>query len=162
NDVLARDTLVKQTTTDFSKHAWIQPLVAADAKCLAVTDSWAAVGHTVDKTAQISLFRLDAQGKPSGAPIVIKLPRSAFLDKRSSFVFSLLFHPKLPLLYAWQDAEPVAGGVSAEDPALKDFDHLTIITLDGPAPQLALSLARGQRFAIGGRAGSLALQAQPE
>lgn len=156
----AGDTLVKLKASDFDKHNWVQPLVATDGKYLAVNDTWAAVGHTVDKIAQVSLFRLDAQGKPAGAPVVIKLPRSAFLDKRSCFVFSLLFHPKLPLLYAWQDAEFPPGGVSADDPALKDFDHLFVITLDGPAPQLALSLARGPRFAIGGRAGSLALDAQ--
>jgi hypothetical protein len=95
--------------------------------------------------------------------VIVKLPRPASVGARSCAVLSLLFHPKLPLLYAWQDAEPAPGSgfPVAEDPALKDFEHLFVIALDGPAPEAILTLCRGQQFAIGGRAGTLALDDGP-
>jgi hypothetical protein len=156
----SRELTVKLTPTEPAKVAYVVPVVAPAASCAAVGDaaSVVAVGHKVDKQAQLSLFRLDAAGKPADKPVVVKLPKPATLAQRDTYPLSLAFHPTLPLLYVWQDVEGLKGDpVPPADPAWKDFDHLLIYAVDGAAPELLLSLCRGDRFHTGNLAGSLHL-----
>jgi hypothetical protein len=155
----ARAITVKLTPTDLTKLPWIQPLVAPGATCAAVgeTAGRLAIGQKVGKEAQISLYALDASGKPTAvAPVVLKLPKPATLATRECYPLSLAFHPSLPLLYVWQDVEGLKGEPAPPaDPAWKDFDHLLIYAVDKAAPELLLSLCRGQRFHTGCVAGSV-------
>ena len=150
---------VKLTPTEHDKAPYVVPLVAPGASCAAAGDSvgMVAVGHKVDKQARLSLFRLDAQGKPTGAPVVVKLPKPAALATRDTYPLSLAFHPSLPLLYVWQEVEGLKGDpVPPDEPAWKDFDHLLIYAID-KEPELLVTLCRGQPFHTGNVAGSLGL-----
>src|SRR5688500_12299120 len=80
----AREITVKLTPTTIEKLPYVQALLAPGATCAAVGEAAGklAIGQKVNKEAQISLYPLDALGKPAGAPVVVKLPRPATLVKR--------------------------------------------------------------------------------
>jgi hypothetical protein len=156
----AGEVTVKLAPVALEQVPYVVPLVAPGARCVAAGDGLglAAAGQKAGKDAQMSVFRLDAQGKPAGAPAVVKLPKPAALAARETYPLSLMFHPSLPLLYVWQDVEALKGDpLPPVDPAWNDLDHLLIYALDGPAPQLLLSLCRGPQFQTGNVAGSLCL-----
>jgi hypothetical protein len=155
----ARELTVKLTPVALDKTPFVVPLVASGATCAAADGlAMAAIGQKAGKEAQVSLFRLDGEGKPAGAPVVVKLPRPATLAAREAYPLSLVLHPSLPLLYVWQEVEGLKGDpVPPTDPAWKDFDHLLIYSLDGAAPELLLSLCRGPQFHTGTTAGALCL-----
>ncbi len=158
--VLGGEITVKLTPAEIDKTPFVTPVVAPAATCAAVNDtlSLLAVGHKVDRQAQVSLFKLDAQGKPADKPVVVKLPRPATLGTRESYPLSVVFHPSLPLLYVWQDVEKLKGDPEPPtDPAWKDLDHLHVYAVDGAAPELLVSLCRGSLFHTGVVAGSLGL-----
>src|SRR5262249_39203689 len=132
------------------------------ARALAISDvhGWIAVGHRVEHTHQLTLYRRDPLGKPTGNPIAIKTPRPAHLGPRRHYVPSLLFHPRLPLLYVWQAVEASKADRPPDvAPAWKDFDHLLVYSLDGANPELILSMARGPGFLVGVAAAALTLDA---
>src|SRR5262249_26014099 len=140
----AGELTVKLTPTEHDKVPNIVPLVAPGAYCAAAGDAlgMVAVGHKVDKQARLSLFRLRAQGKPTGVPIVVNLPKPATLATRDPYPLSLAFHPSLPLLYVWQEVEGLKDDpVPPDEPAWKDFDHLLIYALD-KEPELLIALCR--------------------
>jgi len=154
-----REITVKLTATEIDKVPYVVPLIAPAAYCAAAGDAlgMVAVGHKVDKQARLSLFRLNAKGKPAGAPLVVKLPKPAILAARDTYPLSLAFHPTLPLLYVWQEVEGLKGDpVPPDEPAWKDFDHLLIYSLE-KAPELLVALCRGPLFHTGNVAGSLGL-----
>ena len=155
------DFTIKLGAADLTKLPYIVPVVAPSATPAASqTFPWFAVGHRIDKEAQVSLFNLDAQGQATGMPVVLKLPEPPGLAERMTFPLSIAFHPSLPLLYAWQDVEALKGDPAPPvDPAWNDLDHLLIYSLDGPAPELLLNLCRGAMFHTGNRAGSIAVDA---
>ncbi len=155
----ATELTVKLTAVEMDKVPFVVPLVAPGATCAAADGlAMAAVGQQVGKEAQVSLFRLEGRGLPTGPPVVLKLPRPASVAAREVYPLSLVLHPSLPLLYVWQDVKGLEGDpVPPTDPAWADFDHLLIYSLDGAAPELLLSLCRGPRFHTGNLAGSLCL-----
>jgi hypothetical protein len=98
---------------------------------------------------QLTYAKLDASGVP-GPFKALTLPKPASLAKQASYPLALAFHPKLPLLYIWQDIEAIAPRAEATDaPVYKDFDHVLIYHLDGAEPELLMSFGRGPRFAFG-------------
>src|SRR5271163_2278556 len=77
------------------------------ARSAAVSDAhgWLAFSHAAKYTeAQVTLCQLGDAGKP-GEPVLVKLPRPDALAKYPHYVTGLAFHPKLPLLFVWQDLE---------------------------------------------------------
>lgn len=156
----ATEVTVKLVPADPGNVPFVVPLVTSGASCAVVGDttSLAAVGERVGNEAQVSLFRLDAEGGPAGPATVVKLPRPATLGERKTQPLALALHPTLPLLYVWQDVAGLTGDPAPPvDPAWNDFDHLLIYSLDGPVPELLLGLGRGPRFHTGQTAGSLHL-----
>ena len=136
------------------------PVLAPQAHCLAVSDAfhWLAIGHMAGQPAQLTLSRLDAKGQLVGKEIAVQTPCPRSLKARGHHVVSLAFHPSLPLLYVWQDVEAIKSKKPImEDPAWKDFDHLLIYALDGPAPFLLLSMAQGPGFFTGTTGGTVAV-----
>jgi hypothetical protein len=137
------------------------PVTATEVRCAAISDSlgWLAFGHRpVYKKAHVSLFRLDAKGKPvGGVPTTFLLPAPVALAKHFNYPLSLAFHPKLPLLYVWQDIEFPVNTPALPAASLKDLDHLLIYSLEKAAPELILSLGRGPEFAYGKTAGDVAV-----
>jgi hypothetical protein len=137
------------------------PVTAPSARCAAVSDQsrWLAFGHrpTYAK-AHVSLYRLDTKGKPATAvPVLSKLPRPAALVKYPNYPLGLAFHPRLPLLYVWQDIEIPPAVPAPAAVALKDFDHLLVYRLKKAGPELVVSLGRGTEFSFGKTGGTLAV-----
>src|SRR3954453_4948686 len=59
-------------------------VVAPAARCAAVSEdgAWLAFGHHAKHpAAQVSLYRLDKEGKPAAAPVALKLPKPEGLSK---------------------------------------------------------------------------------
>jgi hypothetical protein len=133
------------------------------AGCAALSDSAGvlAIGHKSGITPHVSFFRLSAQGKPIAAPPAanLTLPRPAGLVKYPNYPLSLVFHPKLPLLYVWQDIAKAETPTPAEVQAYQEFDHLLIYRIDEEQPKLLQALGRGPLFAYGTVAGTVALNA---
>jgi hypothetical protein len=153
-----------------TKLAYVIPVVAPAARAAAVSDAagWLAVAHHArHPDAHVSLYRLGADGRPSGSPVAMKLPRPPSLARYANYPLGLAFHPKLPLLYVWQDvalpkdARGVPLPVAAADRAgWEQFDHLLIYGLEKGRPELLVSLCRGEAFAHGLPDGSLGLGAK--
>lgn len=98
---------------------------------------------------QLTYSKVDAAGVP-GPFKPIALPKPAALAKQANYPLGLAFHPKLPLMYVWQDVEPVMPRADATDqPVYKEFDHVLVYHLDGPEPELLFAFGRGERFAFG-------------
>ena len=139
---------------------FVTTVVAPAARHVAVNDvaGVLAVGHRPKSPAHVSLFRLDAQGQiVPGDPVTITLPKPATFGARPNHVLALRCHPRLPLLYVWQDVEPLPE-LAPTDPAISaEFDHLLIYSLDEPQPKLIFATARGPDFFCGTAAGDIAL-----
>ncbi len=98
---------------------------------------------------QLAYARIDAKGVP-GAFKSIALPKPATFAKQSNYPLAVAFHPKLPLLYVWQDIQPITPRAETTDaPVYKEFDHVLIYHLDGAEPELLMSFGKGSRFAFG-------------
>jgi hypothetical protein len=138
-------------------------VTATEVRCAALGEGtgWLGLGHRPTyKKAHVSLFRLDAKGKPiGGVPTTFKLPAlPAAFAKHPNYALSLAFHPKLPLLYVWQDIEFPVNTPALPVATVKDLDHLLIYSLVKATPELVLSLGRGPEFAYGKTAGDVAVE----
>jgi hypothetical protein len=137
----------------------LTPVTAPSARCIAIgeTAGWLAFGH--EKTfadAHVSLIKLDAKGNPAAYSIPLKLPRPAGLGKHANYPLALAFHPRLPVLYVWQDiAIPYTNPEAAQPPDLKNFDHLHIYSVAKEPPELLASLCRGPEYLYGSSGGAL-------
>lgn len=141
---------------------FLVPVTVPPSYCAAVGDAfgWLALGHRSGTSPhQVSLFRLDPQGKPAATPVALTLPRPATLGNIPSYPLGLVFHPKLPLLYVWQDFQAEKPNENLAQPGLNEFDHLLIYQLSDPAPKLLQALCRGVGYGHGNFAGTLALNA---
>lgn len=158
SSAVAGEVTVKVVPTEPDKVPFVSQLVAPGAYCAATGDvaGMVAVGHKVGNEAQISLFRLDAEGKPIVPAVVVKLPRSTAVGDRNAYPLSVVFHPTLPLLYVWQDVEFLKGNPPT-DTAWSDFDHLLVYAIEVPVPELLVSLCRGAQFQTGNLSGALGL-----
>ena len=135
--------------------------MAQSARCIALSEehSLLAFGHDASNAdGQVSLVRLDAKGTPLAYSTAIKLPRPNGLGKYVNYVTGIGFHPKLPLLYVWQDINVNYSNPPPPAPAeIKNFDHLHIFNVAGEAPELLVSLCRGPDFIYGQQAGGIAV-----
>ncbi len=91
----------------------------------------------------------------------VALPRPASLAAFQNYPLSFAFHPKLPLLYVWQDILGQAMTSAKNNVVFKEFDHLLIYNVSNPAaPTLVLQTCRGDEFSYGLRYGPLAFNAE--
>lgn len=104
----------------------------------------------------LTVYRLDAQGEV-GAASPIRLPRAAKLASRRQYPLAVAVHPKLPLLYVWQDVVAPAEGGPADDQATDGFRHLHIYEIASAEPRLIQSAASGESFSRGSMAAGLAV-----
>lgn len=148
-------------------------VVAPEVRCAAVCEhaGWLALGHRAKHTeAQLSLFRLDDEGRVSPTPIHLKLPKPDALAKYPHQVLGVSFHPKLPLLYVWQDLllprNPAtnwpADLTGDELTAALQFDHLVIVSMEKGAPEILTSLCRGNDYIYSRPTGSISADPQGE
>lgn len=128
------------------------------ATCAAISDvaNVLAIGHKLGTEPHLTLVALDAAGQPTAAaPIAVMLPRLP-PPVRRNYPLSLAFHPKLPLLYVWQDVE-AEKPYAPPDAVTRDFDHLLVYNVSKLPPVLVQGFARGPDFATNNRAGAIGL-----
>jgi hypothetical protein len=142
--------------------AFLTPVVVPDANCAAVSDATSilVVGHKTKDEKHLAVFRLDAKGLPSGEPKWITLPKPASLAANFNYPLGLLFHPRLPLLYVWQDVNGPPPAKQENNPEFKDyleFDHLVIYAIKDGALELLHTGAHGTGFHCGLNGGTIGL-----
>ena len=79
---------------------FLTPVAASNALCAAVNPdgSLLVVGHRAAAGQHLAVFRLDAQGRPAGAPTRLALPNPTTLATNANYPLGLLFHPRRPVL----------------------------------------------------------------
>jgi hypothetical protein len=161
-------------------------VVSANAKCAAVSDahSLLAIGRRPqgNLAGELYIFGLDAAGNivgtpppaPAAAPaagapapatpppplplFTVPLPRAASLAAFPAGASHMVFHPKLPLLYVWQDIEAPAFSSAKASPIIQEFDHLLIYSFTpGQPPKLEAATCRGLGFAYSAFGSMIAL-----
>jgi hypothetical protein len=138
----------------------LTPVIAPSARAAALHDALGILAfiHERNYDTHVSLFRLDAKGTPSIDASQWKLPCPPGLMKAGNYPLALAFHPKLPLLYVWQDVGIQFGNPPAAPSAeLDPFDHLLVYDVAKDPPTLVTSLVRGKTGGIlhGQQAGGL-------
>ncbi|NBV23231.1 MAG: hypothetical protein EBS05_15090 [Proteobacteria bacterium] len=145
--------------------AYISQVQVPDANCAAVSPvaPLLVVGHRTTNNQHLAVFRLDAASLPAGAPNWITLPKPAVLATNVNYPLGLQFHPKLPLLYVWQDINGPPGDKQENHAAFKnhlEFDHLLLYAVKDGALELIQTGARGTGFHCGLPAGTVGLDAE--
>ena len=96
------------------------------------------------------VYSLDAAGAiVAGEPKRIPLPRPASLAAFKVMPTAVYAHPRLPVVYVWQDVMPAESAPSVPPPpdvVQRDFDHLLIYKVAGGTLELVKATARGQSF----------------
>ena len=148
----------------------LTPVMAHQARCVALSEKLGllAFGHErAYPDAQISIFKLDEQGKPAPFATTLKMPLPETLRKLdklkpSNQVSSLAFHPRLPLLYVWRDVNLLWTIPPKFNAETKDYDHLLVYDVAKNPPELVLSLCRGLEYLHGAVTGGLAVDPEGE
>ena len=138
------------------------PIMAQSARCCAQSDVHGLIAFGHDHTyadAHVSVVKLDGKGTPLAYAMPIKLHRPDALAKFPNQANGLAFHPKLPLLYVWQEIQiHYANPPAPQPPELdKNFNHLQVFNVSGETPQLVFSLCRGLEFIYGQAGGAVAV-----
>lgn len=151
----------------------IRPIVAPGARAVAVNDALnlLAIGVSGDTGAKLLLFPL--HGDQTGEPVTMDLPKDKALAAFASYPLALAFHPRLPLLYVWQDLRrpdtdddkdakdntDAANKQAEADATLVNahFDHLLIYRIDNGRLTPLDAACRGQTFAYAQPNGALAI-----
>jgi hypothetical protein len=133
-------------------------VLAVALKPVALSNKQKQAGQKQQNGPHIALYKLDAQGEiASTSPALITLPRSKkFPVERQCAALSLVAHPKLPLLYVWQDALPLTKNDGPDAAPPDDHAHLQVYDLASAEPALVQSTAQGETYASGIWAGAIA------
>ena len=142
--------------------AFVTPVVVPGALCAAVSDaaSLLVVGHRAVSNQHLAVFKLDADGRPAGAPLRVTLPKPAVLATNANYPLGLLFHPRLPILYVWQDVNAPPPDKQEKHAAFTDyleFDHLLIFAVTNGGLELLQTAAHGAGFHCGLGGGTIGL-----
>lgn len=132
--------------------------VGAPATCAAVHEpsGQLVVGHHALEGQQLSLFRLDELDGEGARPAVrLALPAAGLPAGADHLPLALAFHPRLPLLYVWQDYRLPAEAA----PPGEDFRHLLVYLVGRGRLVLLAEQGRGGAFRGGQGRGALALSA---
>ena len=146
-----------QGTMDWTNRCF--QVVAPASVCAAVSDELGllAIGFHGPAETQLAVYKLDGTGTPVLPPVQIALPCAEALKSSTNYALSVAFHPKLPLLYVWQDLAGPALDASTNNPAYAQFDHLLIYAINNGQLQLIQRHACGVQYACGKSIGSIAL-----
>ncbi len=139
--------------------AYVTQVVVPDATCAAINDaaSMLVVGRKSTDEKHLAVFRLDAEGRPTGEPAWVALPKPEALASSASYPLGLLFHPKLPVLYVWQDVPVPVAKATPDLTPFAEFDHLLTYAIKDGALELVQTGARGTGFHCGLNSGTLGL-----
>lgn len=128
--------------------------VAPGAMCVAVGDSLGMVVAAVaGHPHQLAIYRIDGAGEIAGEPDLLRLPVPESLKANQNRGTAVLFHPSLPVLYAWQNLT-TAAPPTAHD---AEFDHLLVFAVKDGTLTPVIALGRGPQFAQLGDATRMAV-----
>jgi len=136
---------------------------AARAMCAAVSDqhSMLIVGCQALKASEgkeLLVYKLGPSGDPVGEPEVISTPKPPEVNDFPNQVIAVEFHPKLPLVYVWQDTEDKK--TKRAEAVNEKYPHLIIYKVEpGGKLSLVAQAATGSRFDMNNLWGDLALSA---
>lgn len=123
---------------------------------LAVSDrlQLLAIGFGPEQASEILLAKIDGRGQVNPEPRALPLPGAKDSPPGAGHCAGLLFHPDLPLLYAWRHPLPPdetkdeARDKAGDEALFESFTHLVVYDLSDPEnPGVQGSFARGQIFA---------------
>ena len=137
--------------------SYMSQVVVADAQCASVNDAGTllVVGRRSATEQHLAVFHLDAMGAPTGEPAWITMPKPETLADKASYALGLLFHPRLPVLYVWQDVDASAKENDPERPKYAEFDHLLVYAIKDGALELVQTGSPGSAFRCGFSAGTV-------
>ena len=144
--------------------AFITQVVVSNALCAAVREasSLLVVGQRSTNDQHLAVFRLGADGLPAGEPTRLALPKPAVLAKHANYPLGLLFHPRLPVLYVWQDISAPPQDQQEKHAAFTnwlEFEHLLIYAVKPTGLELVETAAHGVGFHCGLTGGTVGLDA---
>ncbi len=144
--------------------AFITQVVVSNALCAAVSEasSLLVVGQRSTNDQHLAVFRLGADGLPAGEPTRLALPKPAVLAKHANYPLGLLFHPRLPVLYVWQDISAPPQDQQEKHAAFTnwlEFEHLLIYAVKPTGLELVETAAHGVGFHCGLTGGTVGLDA---
>jgi len=124
---------------------------APNATCATVSDlhGLVVVGQKGLAKYHLSAFQLDEKGALKGQPARTLLPRPASVKKFTNYPLGVFFHPKLPLLYVWQDIAGPKPDTPGGKAIFSAFHHLLIFRVEDGKLKSAGAFARGADFAYG-------------
>ncbi len=135
--------------------------------CAAVSDQFniLVVGSQSLKGSEgkeLYVFKLGPNGEPVGAPETISTPKVAEAGDSPNQILSVKFHPKLPLMYVWQDTSEDKKIKRSELMATQEkYPHLLIYSVDAAGKlTLVAQGAMGLRFDINNIWGDMAFSPQ--
>ncbi|MBI2438401.1 MAG: hypothetical protein HYV36_06275 [Lentisphaerae bacterium] len=135
-------------------------VAAPGAVCAAVQDDSArlVVGVRGTGDCHLAVFPLDPTGNVVSTGMTrLVLPKIAALKDYTPYPLDAAWHPRLPLLYVWQDVAGPEVAAPAKNPVFGEFDHLAVYSLTGGVLQCVQSYARGGNYAWGLSTGRIAL-----
>jgi hypothetical protein len=133
------------------------PIAKARAGTLSESQGVLAFCHDQPHPYHVSYIKLDAKGEPSPATTSITLPPFKIVEKnRHQTALAVALHPKLPLLYVWQDTDANYGVPTLWDtPEVLAVEHLLIYRIDKETPELVVGLCRGRGAQFGMHGGGM-------
>ena len=144
--------------------AFVTQVVVPNALCAAVSEaaSLLVIGQRSTNDQHLAVFRLGANGLPIGEPTRLALPKPAALAKHANYPLGLLFHPRLPVLYVWQDIAAPPQDQQENHAAFTnwlEFEHLLIYAVKPTGLELVETAAHGVGFHCGLSGGTVGLDA---
>ena len=135
-------------------------IAASHPTCMAVSDRHGilVVGWLGGKARHLAVYPLDEHGEPKRDNVQqVELPRPESLKAFRHFALSVVFHPRLPLLYVWQDLDAPRANAEQQKAIYGEFDHLLVysVGIDGLKP--VKTTGRGEQFAYHRTSGRLAI-----
>ena len=131
---------------------------SAYSAAIADRDGLLIVGQRGPADRQLSAIRIDAQGIPeTTAPTAVLLPRPAALKDFANYPLNIVVHPKLPLVYVWQDIAVPPTETLAQRPALSEFDHLHLFRVENQQLKPVAAFCRGTEYGHGSSTGTIAI-----
>lgn len=138
-------------------------VAVSGAMCAAVQDDSQrlVIGVRESNTVRLVMYSIDGRGH-----ILLSTSNSVVMSKSdalkdySPYPLDVIWHPRLPLCYVWQDVTGPSAQNPAKNPVFSEFDHLAVYSAADGSLQWIQSYARGKRYASRQTTGRIAVDPQ--
>ena len=147
-------SVCEQRTLAAVPRADLVKVVAPKSSCAAVDDQrdLLILGERGPTDGQLLIYKLDAaNGKvPAGEPTRVPLPRRDPVKAYPNYPLSIVVHPRLPLVYVWQD-------FTGPQAIAHELDHLVVFSIAGRDLKQVGTFAWGKEFGWARTTGALGI-----